>query len=192
MRIGVFGGSFDPVHCAHLIVAEVVANEVGLDLVRFVPAATQPFKPEGHHAGAAHRVEMLRLALQDHPRFLIDLREVERGGISYTVDTLLDLSREFPSDELFLMIGADVARNLRHWRDADKLGELARIVAMSRAGASAAPDSTGITRTITVPSMDVSATTVREAVRNEAPVTGMVPDSVADYIRTHQLYHSGE
>jgi nicotinate-nucleotide adenylyltransferase len=108
------------------------------------------------------------------------------------VDTLQDLSREFPSDELFLMVGADVARDLCHWQDADKLGELARIVAMSRAGASAAPALPGITRTITVPSIDVSATTVREAVRNRAPVTGMVPDSVADYIRTHRLYHSGK
>ncbi len=192
MRIGVFGGSFDPVHSAHLIVAQAAADEVGLDLVRFVPAATQPFKPEGHYAGAAHRVEMLRLAVQDYPQFVVDLREVERGGISYTVDTLLDLNREFPSDELFFMVGADVARDLGRWRDSAKLGELARIVAMSRAGAPAAPALPGITQTITVPSVDVSATTVREAVRNQAPVTGMVPDSVADYIRTHQLYRSGE
>ena len=189
MRIGIFGGSFDPVHIAHLAVAEAAAEQLGLDEVRFVPTAIQPFKPEGHHADAEHRVAMLRLALNGRPGLVLDLREVERGGISYTVDTLTDLRREFPSDELFLLIGADTACDLPRWRDADKLGELVQIVAMSRVGGPP-PSLAAITNVLTVPSIDVSASAIRQAARRGKVVAQWVPASVAEYIRTHQVYHS--
>ncbi len=126
MRIGVLGGSFDPIHIAHLIVAEAAAEQLRLDQVRFIPAAEQPFKPQGHHASAADRVAMLELALQGHPNFFLDLREVERGGPSYTVDSLASLRHDFPEDELFLMVGADAALDLPGWRDASRIGELAQ------------------------------------------------------------------
>jgi nicotinate-nucleotide adenylyltransferase len=189
MRIGVLGGSFDPVHIAHLTVAEAAAAQLGLDEVRFVPTAIQPFKPEGPHADAEHRVAMLRLALNGRPGLVLDLREVERGGISYTVDTLTDLRREFPSDELFLLVGADTACDLPRWRDVDKLGELAQIVAMSRAGGPP-PDLAAITNVLMVPSIDVSASAIRQAARHGKVVAEWVPASVAEYIRTHQVYHS--
>ena len=191
MRIGVLGGSFDPVHIAHLTVAEAAAAQLGLDEVRFVPTAIQPFKPEGHHADAEHRVAMLRLALNGRPGLVLDLREVERGGISYTVDTLTDLRREFPSDELFLLVGADTACDLPKWRDVDKLGELAQIVAMSRAGGPP-PDLAAITNVLTVPSIDVSASAIRQAARHGKAVVEWVPSSVAEYIQTHQVYHKAD
>lgn len=189
MRIGIFGGSFDPVHIAHLTVAEAAAEQLMLDEVRFVPTAIQPFKPEGHHADAEHRVAMLRLALNGRVGLVLDLREVERGGISYTVDTLTDLRRQFPRDELFLLIGADTAGDLPRWRDVDKLGELAQIVAMSRVGGPP-PDLAAITNVLTVPSIDVSASAIRQAARRGKDVAEWVPGAVAEYIRTHQVYHS--
>ena len=191
MRIGIFGGSFDPVHIAHLTVAEAAAEQLRLDQVRFVPTAIQPFKPEGHHADAEHRVAMLRLALNGHLGLVLDLREVERGGISYTVDTLTDVRREFPSDELFLLIGADTAHDLPRWRDLDMIGELAQIVVMSRAGGRP-PNLAAITNVLTVPSIDVSASAIRQAARHGKAVVEWVPSSVAEYIQTHHVYHNAD
>ena len=189
MRIGVFGGSFDPVHSAHLIVAQEAAEFLKLDHVRFVPAAIQPFKPDGHVADTAHRVAMLRLALSDHAAFLLDLREIERGGISYTADTLAHLRHDFPDDELFLLVGADAARHLSRWHDSPKLAELAQIVAMSRSGETPAA-SAMIAQTIAVSSIDVSATAVRRTLRSGSPPVGLLPKAVADYIRIHDVYRS--
>ena len=191
VRIGVFGGSFDPVHSAHLIVAESAARQLNLDHVRFVPAAVQPFKPDGHQTVTAHRVEMLRRAVRGNPLFVLDLREIERGGISYMVDTLADLRADFPTDELFLLVGADVAHGLPRWKDVQRIGELAEIVAMSRAGARP-PASPDITRTIVVPAVDVSATAVRQAVADRKLTPGLVPPAVAEYIRAHKIYDSGD
>ncbi len=187
MRIGVLGGSFDPVHLAHLIVAEAAAEELRLDQLRFVPAAEQPFKPAGHHAAAVHRVAMLDLALRGHGTFVLDEREVRRGGQSYTIDTLRSLRLDLPDDELFLLIGADAARELPEWREASRIGELAQVVAMSRAGSSG-PASPHIAQSITVPSLDISSTAARQAVREGRSLRNLVPDAVAEYIRNHKLY----
>ena len=187
MRIGVFGGSFDPIHLAHLIVAGAAAEQLELDQVRFVPAAGQPFKPEGHAASAPDRVAMVELALRDDPRFVLDRREIERGGVSYTVDTLADLHHDLPNDELFLLVGADTARDLSRWHKVSTIGRLARIVAMSRAG-SVPPDTPEIAQAITVPSVDISASAVRLAVRDGKSIRKLVPDAMDEYIRTHALY----
>jgi len=191
VRIGVLGGSFDPIHMAHLIVAEAAAEELRLDQVRFIPAAEQPFKPQGHRASAADRVAMLELALQGHPKFFLDLREIERDGPSYTVDSLASLRRDFPEDELFLMVGADAALDLPGWRDASRIGELAQVVAMSRAGV-AGPASPHVARSITVPSIGISSTSARQAVREGRSLRGLVPEAVAGYILTHELYGSDD
>ena len=191
MRIGVLGGSFDPVHLAHLTVAEAAAGQLRLDQVRFVPAAEQPFKPEGHHASVGSRVAMLEAAVQDRATFVLDLREVERGGVSYTAETLAGLRHDFPTDELFLLVGADAARELPSWREASRIGELARIVALTRAG-EAPPASPCIAQTITVPSLDISSTGVRCAVREGRSLRKLVPDAVAEYIRYHRLYDTDD
>ena len=134
---------------------------------------------------------MLQLAVTGYASFLVDLREIERGGVSYTVDTLAGLRRDFPDDELFFLVGADAARDLARWRDAARLGEFAHIVAMSRAG-EIPPSLPEITHTITVPSIDVSSTAVRKAARARKSLDGLVPDTVAEYIRTHEVYDSVE
>ncbi len=191
MRIGVLGGSFDPVHLTHVTAAEAAAAGLGLDQVRFIPAAEQPFKPEGHHAFAVHRVAMLELALAGHADLVLDLREIERGGVSYTVDTLTSLRHDLPRDELFLLVGADAALELPRWRDSSRIGELAQVIALSRAGA-VAPAAPHIAQSITVPSLDSSSSAARQAVREGTSLGHLVPKAVAEYIRTHELYCSGD
>ncbi|MBW2279041.1 MAG: nicotinate-nicotinamide nucleotide adenylyltransferase, partial [Deltaproteobacteria bacterium] len=121
----------------------------------------------------------------------LDEREVERGGQSYTVDTLMSLRLDFPDDELFLMIGADAARELPEWREASRLGQLAQVVALSRVG-SPGPASPHIAHSIAVPSLDISSTAARQAVREGRSLRNLVPDTVAEYIRHHKLYVSDD
>lgn len=187
VRIGVLGGSFDPVTRAHILVAEAAADALRLDRVLLIPAALQPFKPEGPDAGPAARVSMLELAVEGHPRLAVDCREIERGGPSYSIETVENLRHDFPGDELFLLVGADAAREFARWRDASRIGEFVRVVALTRAG-EAPPDSPHISQTITVPALDISASGVREAVSQGRTFEDLVPPNVAEYIRGHKLY----
>jgi nicotinate-nucleotide adenylyltransferase len=186
LKVGVFGGSFDPVHLGHLLVAEAAAERLGLDQVRFVPAGRHPFKT-GHYASPEHRVAMVELAIRGNPRFLLDPREAGRAGPSYTVDTLHQLRAEAPGDSLFLLIGADAARELPAWHDVEAVAAAAVIVVLTRPGF-AAPAHPLIGRVVEVPGIDVSATAVRDAVRGGTSIRYLVPGAVEDYIRTHGLY----
>lgn len=186
MKVGVFGGSFDPVHLGHLVVAEHAAARLGLERVRFMPAGQHPFKM-AHHAATDHRLAMVELAIRDNPRFVLDPREARRDGPSYTVDTVRQLHAESPADSLFLLLGADAARELPAWRDAEGIAAVATIVVLTRPGA-AAPAHPLIGRVIEVPGIDASATAIREAVRCGEPIRYLVPRAVEDYIRTHGLY----
>lgn len=188
MRIGVFGGSFDPVHAGHLAAAREVADRLGLDQVRFVPAARQPFK-EAHHAPAAARAEMLDLAVTADRRFVVDRRELQREGTSYMVETLRSLREDFPRDQLFLLVGADAAQDLPAWREAAALPGLADIVVHTRPGA-AVPALPWPAQRLDVTVPDVTATAVREAVGAGRPIDGVVPPAVAVYIREHRLYQT--
>jgi nicotinate-nucleotide adenylyltransferase len=187
VRRGVFGGSFDPVHQGHLKVAASAADQLALDVVHFVPARQQPFKVGAHRASSADRAAMLERALTSDARFVLDRREVEREGPSYTVDTLGSLRAEFPGDRLFFLVGADAARELPQWHEAERLPELAEIVVLTRPGADP-PGSALIDRVLVVPAAEVSATAVRERVRRGESIAGMVPDAVAEYIDGHGLY----
>ena len=189
MRIGVFGGSFDPVHVGHLLVAEHAADALALDRVRLVLAGQQPFKIGRHEAPVEDRAAMLRLAAAGHPRLVVDLRETERTGPSYTVDTLRELHAEHPDDQLFLLVGADASRDLPQWREAEALPALATVVVLTRPGAEALR-SLLIARTLQVPAVDISATQVRDAVRRGTPVAGLVPAPVAGYLASHGLYRA--
>lgn len=187
MQIGVFGGSFDPVHLGHLIVAQAVAEALDLDRVRFVPAGHQPLKAPDCLAGSADRVEMLRLGLAGNPRFVIDEREIKRSGQSYTVDTLLSLRDDFPRDRLFLMIGADAANELSSWHDVGRLPELASVVVLTRPGAPT-PSHPAIAKVVEVPAIGISATAIRQAVQQGRSIRYLVPDAVREYIGAHRLY----
>ena len=134
MRLGIFGGSFDPIHYGHLLLAECCREQAGLDQVLFVPALIPPHKQQQQRAAAAQRVEMLKLAVGGQTEFVISTKEIERGGVSYTVETLAELRRDQPDDELFLLLGADSLADLPTWREPARICELAVPLVVRRAG----------------------------------------------------------
>lgn len=133
-RIGLFGGSFDPVHLGHTMVARAALAEVELDQLFIIPAAQSPFKPEQSPAPAADRLAWLRLAFEDEPRCEIDAQEIERAGVSYTIDTVRDYAARFPEAELFYLIGADHVPTLPEWREAAALADAVTFVVVPRPG----------------------------------------------------------
>jgi nicotinate-nucleotide adenylyltransferase len=189
--IALFGGSFDPVHHGHLIVAQVAREALGLDGIRFVPAREQPFKQGQHRSSADHRAAMLDLAITGSPGFELERLELDRPGPSYTVNTLRELRLREPQEEFVLLLGADAATDLPDWREADLIPELARVVVFARPG-SAVPVSPAIADVIEVPRIDISATEVRRRVSRGQPIRYWVPDSVGEYISRHRLYLDAE
>jgi nicotinate-nucleotide adenylyltransferase len=189
VRRGILGGSFDPVHFGHLKAATAVADRLQLGAVHFVPAKEQPFKVGRHGVSVEHRVAMLQTVMDFDPRFRVDLRETEREGPSHTVDTLRSLRADYPGDALFLLVGADAARDLPAWREAGEVGRLATVVVMTRPGA-AVPEHELVHRVVEVPAIEISATEVRERVARGEPIQGLVPEVVARYIETHGLYRA--
>ena len=133
-RIGLFGGSFDPVHLGHTMVARAALAELELEQLFIIPAAQSPFKPEQSPAPAADRLAWLRLAFGDEPRCEIDAQEIERAGVSYTIDTVRDYAARFPEAELFYLIGADHVPTLPEWREAAALADAVTFVVVPRPG----------------------------------------------------------
>lgn len=185
--IGLFGGSFDPVHHGHLIVAQVAAERLGLEAMRFLPAREQPFKRGRHRASPEHRATMLSLAVANAPGFAVERIELGRAGPSYTVDTLDELRRREPRSEFVLLLGADAATELPEWRDAGRIPQLAKVVVFARPG-SRVPTSPVIAQVIEVPAIDISATEVRRRIFQGQAIRYWVPDAVAEYIARHRLY----
>jgi nicotinate-nucleotide adenylyltransferase len=185
--IGLLGGSFDPVHHGHLIVAQVAAEALGLDELRFMPAREQPFKRGRHAAPAADRAAMLELAVAGVPGFAVERAELERPGPSYSVDTLEALRTREPGAAFTLLLGADAALELEAWHRAAELPRLARIAVFARPG-TPIPASPLIAATVEVPAVEISATEIRRRVRTGRPIRYWVPDAVADYVARHRLY----
>jgi nicotinate-nucleotide adenylyltransferase len=185
--VGLFGGSFDPVHHGHLIVGRVAAEALGLDSLRFVPAREQPFKRGMHGATAEQRAAMLDLAVADAPGLAVERAELERPGPSYTVDTLRALHAREPGLRLTLLLGADAAAELEAWREAEEIPRLATVVVFARAGAPVPPSSL-VARRIEVPAIEISATEIRRRVREGRSIRYWVPDPVAEYVTRHRLY----
>jgi nicotinate-nucleotide adenylyltransferase len=185
--IGLFGGSFDPVHHGHLIVAQVAAERLGLEALRFLPAREQPFKRGRHRTSPEHRTAMLSLAISSASGFALETTELDRAGPSYTVHTLEELRRREPQSEFVLLLGADAAAELPAWHEAERIPELARVVVFARPG-SRVPSSAFISQVIEVPAIDISATEVRRRVCRGQSIRYWVPDAVAEYIARHRLY----
>ena len=206
MRIGVFGGSFDPVHVGHLLLAECCREQAGLDRVLFVPAATQPHKQDRKLAAPEHRIEMLRLATGGHPAFAVATLEIERGGVSYTVDTLAALAAAHPDAELCLLLGPDALAGLPTWREPKRIAELATLVGVERealddlcGAATAAGLATllGAERLAAVlesrvrmPAIGIRASDIRAAVAAGRSIRYRTPRAVEAYIAAHGLYRS--
>ena len=188
-KIGLFGGSFDPVHFGHLLVAQAACEEAGLERLFFIPAAQSPFKPGVTTAPAAERLRLLRLALAGKSNYEIDEQEIKRGGVSYSIDTVRDYARRFPGAELFYLIGADHVPSLAKWREAAELAKLVKFLAIPRPGqaeAVFAPPFEG--RTLTGFPLGVSASEIRARVKAKLPVDHLVAPAVAEAIRNYHLY----
>jgi nicotinate-nucleotide adenylyltransferase len=180
VRIGVFGGSFDPIHHGHLIAAGALADALALDQVRLVVARAQPLKHAGHGATPEDRATMTELAVRGDPRLRADRSELSREGPSYTVDTLRALQAAEPGAELVLLLGSDAAIELPRWRESEAIPLLARVEVFAREGSAEGRPA--------VPRVDISSTAIRERVRRGCSIRYWVPDAVADYIAAHRLY----
>jgi nicotinate-nucleotide adenylyltransferase len=194
-RIGILGGTFDPIHYGHLAIAEEARVLLQLDRVLFVPAAQQPFKRGGHVATTAQRLEMARLACVGNPAFTVSPIEIERQGPSYTIDTLKAL-HEAGLGELHFILGADAAMELHRWHAAPEVVALARIVVVGRPGVgldSAALDRKlpGLAQRLTLlegPGLEISSKALRGRVAASQPIRYQTPDTVVEYIAAHGLY----
>ena len=195
MRLGILGGTFDPIHVGHLAVAKAAIDCARLDRVLFVPSAQPPHRGPAE-APAQDRLAMTELAVQDEPSFQVSDVEVRRGGPSYTANTLSELHRAFPNDELFLILGWDAARLFRTWHEPERVSSLASVVIVDRPGLGQ-PEQSALAglgldpaRVIKchVTTPDVSGSELRRAIAARQPVTGQVPPAVERYIADHRLY----
>jgi len=188
-RIGIFGGSFDPVHLGHLLVAQAAFEELGLERLFFVPAAQSPFKQDSTPAPGPVRAQLLRLALAGRTWCEVDEQEIRRTGVSYTVDTLRDYAKRFPHAALFYLIGADNVTALLQWREAGELARLAEFVVIPRPGDLTAPLPPPFRgQTLRGWPLGVSSSEIRARVKAGKTIAHLVPASVAEAIRNNQLY----
>ncbi|MGC9942298.1 MAG: nicotinate (nicotinamide) nucleotide adenylyltransferase [Verrucomicrobiota bacterium] len=189
MKLGIYGGSFDPVHLGHLLVAQAAIEELGLDKLFFVPAAQSPFKPESKPAPDHFRLRLLRLALAGRTCCEVDSREIMRGGTSYTIETLRDFAQEFPGVELFCLVGADNVSKLNEWRKADELAALAEFVVVPRPGDVKTvfpPPFRG--RLLKGFPFGISSSEIRARVKAGLSIDRLVPVAVAEAIKNAGIY----
>jgi len=193
-RVGVFGGTFDPPHLGHSIAAGEVADAVGLDRLLWVPARIPPHKPGRAATPAELRRRMVEAAVGDDPRFELCDLELEREGVSYTVDTLRSLRASHPGWSLFLVLGSDLLGGFASWREPEAIAGLAELVAVRRAGAAPVPERTvnaGV-RTVCVTPVDLSSSRIRGRVARGMAVSDMVAPRVASIIERERLYRTRE
>ncbi|HRI15912.1 MAG TPA: nicotinate (nicotinamide) nucleotide adenylyltransferase [Verrucomicrobiota bacterium] len=189
MRVGLYGGSFDPVHLGHLLVAEAAIEELALDRLIFIPAAQSPFKPGSQPAPPALRTRLLRLALAGEPRFEVNDLELKRGGVSYSIDTVQAFVKRYPAATLFWLIGADHVVTLPTWRDAEDLARLIEFVVIPRPGAEAPPLPPPFRlRHLRGWPLSVSASEIRQRILEGRPITHLVPAEVAEAISAEAMY----
>ena len=199
-RLGVLGGTFDPIHIGHLIIAEEARERLALEAVVFVPARVSPFKLQGTSAPAEHRCRMVELAIADNPFFYLSRVDLERPAPSFTVDTLRALRASCdPRTELFFIVGADSLGTLKSWRSPQEILRLARLIAISRPGfeldlAALERDVPGITQATEVLAtvqVGISSTEIRARLERQLSIRYLVPAPVEAYIREQGLYTSG-
>jgi nicotinate-nucleotide adenylyltransferase len=189
-RVGLFGGSFDPVHKAHVALARVALSELGLDEVRWIPAG-RPWQKARQLASPTDRAAMVKLAIADEPRFVLDRCEIDRSGASYTLDTVRELQAAQPGAEWFLIIGQDQYAVLHTWLGWQKLLARVTLAVAGRPGAAAEVHADVMQmphRTVALPMMDVSSTDIRQRLARGEGIDQLVPPEVARYIDRHHLY----
>jgi nicotinate-nucleotide adenylyltransferase len=191
VRLGIFGGSFDPPHLGHLLPVIDAAESLQLDEVRFVPAAVQPFKVGRSTVAPVHRLAMTQRLVAGVPGFVADGTEIERAGLSFTVDTLAAMAAASPGAERFLLLGADAFALFEQWRDPQRILSLASIAVLVRGGdvmPDVGPQGGAGVQLLQTRRVDISSTELRARVADGRTIRGFVPDAVADYIAEHRLY----
>ncbi len=188
MRTGIFGGSFDPPHVGHLIVAEGIRDLLQLDRVIWIPAATAPHKQGNTHSSAEHRSAMVRMTVSGNESFEQSDLEIGRGGVSYTVDTLKQLKRRYPSDEMFLLLGMDSYADFPEWREPERIAELASLIVYPRHGVELVDTSSFQAMTVDLPRVEISSSMIRKRVRSRESIRYLVADPVRSYIARNELY----
>jgi nicotinate-nucleotide adenylyltransferase len=197
--IGLIGGTFDPIHIGHLVIAERALEQLDLDAVVFLPAGLPPHKQDESHTAPEHRMEMTRLAIAGRLRFRLSDRDIRPDRASYTVELLRDIKADNPDANLTFIFGADSLRDFATWKDPEGIVRIARLAVAERPEVSVTPDVFARVRGlreaidwIESPLLDISATELRERVAKGLSVRNLVPDDVLSYIETHNLYRQGE
>lgn len=193
LRIGLFGGSFNPPHLAHLIVAEQVREQARLDQVLWMPCHFPPHKNEGELAEPHHRLAMTQLAIEGHPHFAVSDLEIRRGGRSYTIDTLRQLQIHYPEGEILLILGEDNLRTFHTWREPEEIIRRAKLLVYRRPGTTLEDVDPRFLQHVTfveAPLLEISATEIRQRCRQGRSIRYLVPDPVRYYIYTHRLYQT--
>ena len=188
-RLGLFGGSFDPVHLGHLLVAQAAREELALERLFFIPAAQSPFKPAQAPTAPQERLRLLRLALAGKTWCELDPQEIQRGGVSYTIETVRDYHSRHPGAELFYLIGGDHVAQLPKWRDAEALARLVEFVVIPRPGQAPAQFPSPFRgRNLVGFPLGVSSSQIRARVKAGQGIDHLVPAAVAEAIRNNRLY----
>jgi nicotinate-nucleotide adenylyltransferase len=196
-RLGIMGGTFDPPHYGHLFAALEAAHVLALERVLFIPTAQPPHKVGEPVTPMEHRAAMIGLAIADNPLFDLSTIELERGGLSYTIQTARELHRRHPDAELHFIVGMDSLAELPTWYQPAAILEIAWLAAVSRSGVESVdlswletqvPGAQSRVRIIPMPGLDISSTDLRDRIRDDRPLRYLVPDPVVDYVAEHALY----
>lgn len=198
MKIGVMGGTFDPIHIGHLISAEYAREYIGLDRVLFMPSGIHPFKENSKVTKSSIRVEMTSLAIAENPYFEISRIGVDRKNTNYTIDDIRDLKKEYPNDEIYFIIGTDILDEIEKWKEFNKLTRLCKFILFDRWGRGEEYISDKISRLellydfnvemIKSPVLEISSTTIRNRIREGLSIKYMLPKAVENYIGKHAIY----
>ncbi|MBL8813171.1 MAG: nicotinate-nucleotide adenylyltransferase [Planctomycetaceae bacterium] len=198
MRLGILGGTFDPIHYGHLLIAETCREVLSLDHVTFVPARISPHKTDRQPTDGHARADMIQLAIAGYSEFSVDRRELRRTGVSYTVETLRELAGDPSNSELFFLMGADSLKELMTWKEPEELAKLATLVVCNRPGipqptadqilAWTTPTIAARVQCVSIPGTDVSASELRDRIRSGRSIRFQTPRSVESFLRQHRLY----
>ncbi len=188
-KVCIIGGSFNPIHIGHLILANTVLEELNLDEMIFVPCYIQPLKGDKDFASSTHRLEMVKLAIQSNPQFTLSDIEINRKGKSYTVDTLKFFKKKY--ENLYFVIGADNIKDFHKWKEPDTILKIANLIVTNRGGINIQiPEKIRGKKIIscTIPQIEISSTMIREKIRNGQSIKYLVPEAVENYIIQNNLY----
>jgi nicotinate-nucleotide adenylyltransferase len=183
LRLGLYGGSFDPIHHGHLILARQALEDLFLERIIFIPAAESPFKPDHLGASAEDRLAMIKLAIQDEPRFVVDPLELNREAPSYTIHTVRAYKAQYPEDALFFLVGEDHVPALPKWNEFEQLDQLVNFAILSRSDLLLKVHYPVVRRRF-----DLSSTEIRKRVANKLPISYLVPENVLRFIHESNLY----